>query len=262
MPAFNWNKDTPSPPKFEFDHLKFTTICEIEPGLAWVEIENSKQANFAARAGRTPVDIYFDAETTSEFNRGRPAPHRWFMLVAESDGRIKGEVVMAAPGPGQRLRQTSKHVGPLHVVGHGNSNAYPEWAFEIASLSETVNIPMPPNFAGRPLSDSKTARVANLLDRYGSSQFDDKWLSDQDRSQEAETIRDIMLRARMGNLDEDDADYVVGSYASYGDAGFGEAWRPSDAAECMGKADADELISLLDWVDEENAVRQPAGKDI
>ena len=149
----SWNRDTPSPPKFEFEHLKFNTVCEIRPGLSWVEIENSKQANFAARAGHTPVDIYFDAEANSELNRGRPAPHRWFMLASEMDGHVKGKVVMAAPGPGHRLRGLSTHVAPLHVVGFANSKAFPEWTDALAKLSAAVDIPMVPNYAGRDLTD-------------------------------------------------------------------------------------------------------------
>jgi hypothetical protein len=139
--------------KPEFDRLKFSPVCEIRPGLVWVEIENSTQANFAARAGRTPVDLYFDYEAKSESNRGRPAPHRWFMLASEVDGGIKGEVVMAAPGPGRRLRKITDAVAPLHIVGYDNAKAFPQWTDALAKLSDAVNIPMVPNYAGRDLTD-------------------------------------------------------------------------------------------------------------
>lgn len=142
-----------APQKVEFDNLKFKPVCEIRPGLVWVEIANSTQANFAARAGCTPVDLYFDYEAKSESNRGRPAPHRWFMLASEVDGRIKGEVVMAAPGPGRRLRKITGAVAPLHIVGYDNAKAFPQWTDELAKLSAAVNIPMIPNYAGRDLTE-------------------------------------------------------------------------------------------------------------
>jgi hypothetical protein len=238
-------RDDTLPSKNEVDKLNFTKICEVRPGLDWVEINTSKQAECASRAGHTPVDIYFNAEAESELNKGRPAPHRWFMLASEVDGRIKGEVVMAAPGPGLRRRIKSTHVMPLHVVGFGNSKAFPTWAAEIEKLAKAVDIPMPPNYAGNPIAPTKGVRLAELLENYGWNKFRSDWLEDDDTSPECEAVRELKLRSRIGDLADGDAANVLQAFAAYGNKAFGDEWDPSDADNHLLEERSRELRSLL-----------------
>lgn len=113
--------------------------------MGWVEIKTSEQAKYAAEVSRTSIDVHFDAEKRD--NKGRPAPHRWFMLVTAATNVFEGKVIVAAPGPGTRRRGAVMHVTSHYAVAQGGVSPYPEWAPEIAELSAAVDISMPLNHA-------------------------------------------------------------------------------------------------------------------
>ena len=248
MPS--WNRDAPLPSKTEFDNLNFTPVCQAGDGPAWwVEIVNAEQAEFAERASRTQVKAPFDAEARD--NKGRPLPHRWFMLASTTSSEVLGEAIVAAPNAEADRKRVRRHLSQLHVVGFEGYNPYPKLAFEIAELSERTGIPMPPNFAGTPVEPSRAAKAAELLNAYGAAKFGERWLP-EDAGQDADAVRGILYRSRIGQLADIDADAAVTPFVIYGD-GFGPNWRPSEADGYIGGRHAEELRSLLEWVDAENA---------
>jgi hypothetical protein len=227
----------------EFRRLNFTVVTQIYGHQEWVEITTQEQAEFAHRASSTPVHVQFAAER--EANEGRPAPHRWFMLalVDPIEGEVQGDVVVAVPGPGARLRGAVRHVAATHTVGFAETNPYPTFRDDIDKLADAVGIPIRPNFAGVTIK-SRTPRLYELLQAYGATKFEDGW-----RPETFGGLGEITRRARMGGLLDEDADFLFAEMAWYGPETFGTRWKPLEADETLGKERADELRELFAWID-------------
>ena len=142
-----------------FIEQEFERVGEVgREGLGWVEIKTSEQAKYAAEVSMTSIDVEFEAEKRD--NEGRPAPHRWFMLVTAATNVFEGRVIVAAPGPGFRRRGAVSHVAPVYAVAQCGASPYPEWAPEIAKLAEAVHISMPSNHAGKPIETDTDPQAA------------------------------------------------------------------------------------------------------
>ncbi|WP_152103485.1 hypothetical protein [Bradyrhizobium sp. TM102] len=225
----------------EFQRLNFAILTKSHGDPRWVEITTPEQAEFAHRASKTPVHVQFAAERAD--NAGRPAPHRWFMyaVVDPIEGAIQGSIIVAAPGPGARLRQAACQVAPTYTVGFAGANPYPDSRDEIDELARAVGIRIEPNFAGN-LIESKTPRLHELLNLYGASKFKDGW--------RPESFGELAAMARTSGLLDEDADFLVAEMTSYGEQAFGSAWKPREADEVLGGMErADELRGLLDWLE-------------
>lgn len=227
----------------EFQRLNFAILTESHGYPEWVEITTPEQAEFAHRASKTPVHVQFAAER--EDNAGRPAPHRWFMyaVVDPMEGAVQGNIIVAAHGPGARLRQATCQVAPTYTVGFAGSNPYPDCRDEIDDLAKTVGIRIMPNFAGAVI-ESKTPRLHELLNLYGATKFKDGW-----RPETFGGLGEVATLARTSDLMDEDADFLVAEMTSYGDTAFGAEWKPREADEVLGKEAADDLRGHLDWLE-------------
>lgn len=139
-----------------------------------------------------------------------------------------------------------------HAAVHVDSfrEAFPHTKICTRTLGEIVRVPPAP---------TKVAKAAYLLNAYGAAKFGNRWLPPNVAGNDGETLKTILGRAKVGDLTDEDADLVVGSFVSYGDAEFGEEWRPYAADEFIGELRADQLRKLLNWVDAENAARLESG---
>ncbi|MDA9409840.1 hypothetical protein XH80_24760 [Bradyrhizobium sp. CCBAU 45384] len=227
----------------EFQRLNFAILTESHGDPRWVEITTPEQAEFAHRASKTPVHVQFAAERAD--NAGRPAPHRWFMyaVVDPIEGAIQGNIIVAAPGPGARLRQAVCQVAPTYTVGFAGANPYPDSRDEIDELARAVGIRIEPNFAGARI-ESKAPRLHELLNLYGASKFKEGWLPESFGG-----LGEVAALARTSGLLDEDADFLVAEMTSYGDTAFGAEWKPREADEVLGKERAGELRGLLDWLE-------------
>lgn len=241
----------PLPTEKEFRDMKLWTTLELEPGLVWVPIR-ADTAVFAACAARSSVPMHVVTEHNA--NGGRSPPHIWYMLARlTDDGTVRGEVIVAAPGPGARFRKIVQHVSPVHIVGFGDSNPYPEWACEIAALARRIGRPLPPSYAGNPV-ESKVATLVGLLDTYGRTRFGKEWLARKGDVEAREGVTDILHRARIGHLDDGDWNAAISPFVIYGDERFGQQWCPyKEAEDFLGEERGAEMKKLLDWVDAQNA---------
>ena len=138
-----------------FEDLEFKSIRKAGDDRTWVEIEGPDQADFAMLASGTAVHFFFKREMAE--NPGLPTVHRWFMLATVKDGLVRGDVVMAVPGPGFKADGARPSTAPVHITGYQNRNAFPDFAEEIRLLSEATKIAMPPNYQGRDLPPAEGA---------------------------------------------------------------------------------------------------------
>jgi hypothetical protein len=138
-------------PTAEFERLKFEVIKDFGGGLRWVEIKTLEQALAACTASRTFVDSHFDEERIH--NDGWPSPHCWFMLSLSHGDETRGLVIVALPGPGWSRQGAFKSVPAQYVLGYWGRHVYPRWEDEISALSVVTDTIIPPNHAGRILSD-------------------------------------------------------------------------------------------------------------
>ncbi|MFW1848941.1 hypothetical protein, partial [Acinetobacter oleivorans] len=86
-----------------------------------------------------------------------------------------------------------------------------------------INIPLPPSYAGNPI-ESKAARLVELLDTYGRTRFGKEWLVRKGNVEARKGVRDILDRARIGHLGEEDWDAALTPFLIYGDERFGHEW--------------------------------------
>lgn len=150
-----------------FHDLKFATVgrFDAEKNFGWVEITTSEQAKYAAEISKTSIAVHFEAERKA--NEGRPAPHRWFMFVNAATRPVTlGDLIVATPGPGARLRNAVLHVAGTYCVARGDTNPHPHWAEKIEKLAAEIATPIPPNQGGKLAApgDGELAYVGGLVE--------------------------------------------------------------------------------------------------
>jgi hypothetical protein len=127
-------------------------VLALESGDKWVEIENDQVARFAAGVTQTAIAHFYAQEALIE---GRH-PRRWFVLVGPTEtSPIIGKVALCVL-PENETTANPDFVADCHTTGYQNANPYPEFEAEIDALAEATNLPITPNYKGRPINNDPT----------------------------------------------------------------------------------------------------------
>ncbi|MCV9964833.1 hypothetical protein OIU34_23350 [Pararhizobium sp. BT-229] len=130
------------------------TVLELESGDRWIEIDSDVSARYVGNLTRTAIGLFYHQEGTLE---GRH-PRRWFALVGKDDaGETVGKVGLCVL-PENESTLHPDFVAECHITGHANSNPYPEFAAEIEALADVTELPITPNYQGRPIVDTPPPR--------------------------------------------------------------------------------------------------------
>jgi hypothetical protein len=126
-------------------HLaQMPVLHQFENGSRWYELNGLADAVVATRLSGTAIAPFYEQEAVIEGGH----PRRWFGLLEDN---MVMPVVLCVTPPGVEVKQ--KIVEDCHITGRYNSNPYPDYADEIASLSEVIGVDLPPNYMGRPIEE-------------------------------------------------------------------------------------------------------------